>query len=95
MDNGLFFKDVAYIKFTIFQYIKLCCLPIYQQGTNRNLNKENKPISIASQKDKTLRNKLKQGVERFYRKPLRHWSGEGIGNPLQYSCLENPMDGGG
>ena len=21
-------------------------------------------------------------------------SGEGIGNPLQYSCLENPMDGG-
>ena len=22
-------------------------------------------------------------------------SGEGNGNPLQYSCLENPMDGGG
>ena len=21
-------------------------------------------------------------------------SGEGSGNPLQYSCLENPMDGG-
>ena len=21
--------------------------------------------------------------------------GEGTGNPLQYSCLENPMDGGG
>ena len=21
-------------------------------------------------------------------------SGEGHGNPLQYSCLENPMDGG-
>ena len=21
-------------------------------------------------------------------------SGEGTGNPLQYSCLENPMDGG-
>ena len=20
--------------------------------------------------------------------------GEGIGNPLQYSCLENPMEGG-
>ena len=20
--------------------------------------------------------------------------GEGIGNPLEYSCLENPMDGG-
>ena len=22
------------------------------------------------------------------------WSGEGSGTPLQYSCLENPMDGG-
>ena len=22
------------------------------------------------------------------------WVGEGNGNPLQYSCLENPMDGG-
>ena len=22
------------------------------------------------------------------------WSGEGNGNPLQYSCLENPMDRG-
>ena len=22
------------------------------------------------------------------------WNGEGNGNPLQYSCLENPMDGG-
>jgi len=25
---------------------------------------------------------------------LVHWIGEGNGNPLQYSCLENPMDGG-
>ena len=25
----------------------------------------------------------------------RRSSGEGHGNPLQYSCLENPMDGGG
>ena len=22
------------------------------------------------------------------------WGGEGDGTPLQYSCLENPMDGG-
>ena len=22
------------------------------------------------------------------------WYGEGNGTPLQYSCLENPMDGG-
>ena len=25
---------------------------------------------------------------------LRRSPGEGDGNPLQYSCLENPMDGG-
>ena len=25
---------------------------------------------------------------------LERASGEGNGNPLQYSCLENPMDGG-
>ena len=25
---------------------------------------------------------------------LYHCLGEGSGNPLQYSCLENPMDGG-
>ena len=26
---------------------------------------------------------------------LESLSGEGNGTPLQYSCLENPMDGGG
>ena len=25
---------------------------------------------------------------------LRRYPGEGNGNPLQYSCLEDPMDGG-
>ena len=25
---------------------------------------------------------------------IREGPGEGNGNPLQYSCLENPMDGG-
>ena len=25
---------------------------------------------------------------------LNKWSGEGNGTLLQYSCLENPMDGG-
>ena len=28
------------------------------------------------------------------RMKLEHFSGEGNGTPLQYSCLENPMDGG-
>ena len=58
--------------FTIFQYMKLSCLPMYQQQIIRQWNKETIPFTIASQKDKTLRNKLKQGVERFYAKPLRH-----------------------
>ena len=31
--------------------------------------------------------------KRFYITTL-HYLGEGNGNPLQYSCLENPMDGG-
>ena len=33
--------------------------------------------------------------ETWVRSPDREESpGEGNGNPLQYSCLENPMDGG-
>ena len=30
----------------------------------------------------------------FKKEILNILSGEGNGNPLQYSCLENPMDGG-
>ena len=30
----------------------------------------------------------------IYFKELAHVIGEGDGTPLQYSCLENPMDGG-
>ena len=30
--------------------------------------------------------------QEFY--ATRHYYGEDNGNPLQYSCLENPMDGG-
>ena len=29
-----------------------------------------------------------------YNKVNKHVHGEGNGNPLQYSCLENPMDRG-
>ena len=52
--------------------MKLSCLPIYQQQAIRKWNKETIPFTIAPKKDKTLRNKLKQGVERFYTKPLRY-----------------------
>ena len=32
---------------------------------------------------------------RKYLKQAHHSGGEGNGNPLQYPCLENPMDGPG
>ena len=31
---------------------------------------------------------------KFYVRIISHSAGEGNGTPLQYSCLENPMDGG-
>ena len=33
-------------------------------------------------------------ASRCFRRPLAVKAGEGNGTPLQYSCLENPMDGG-
>ena len=39
--------------------------------------------------------KFKSGDGVFYFfVPCRYYDGEGNGTPLQYSCLENPMDGG-
>ena len=58
--------------FTILWNTKLSCLPVYQQLSESGIKKRI-PFAIASEKDKTLRNKLKQGVERFYTKPGRHW----------------------
>ena len=37
---------------------------------------------------------LKDENTEEYSKNLRVMKGEGNGNPLQYSCLENPMAGG-
>ena len=34
------------------------------------------------------------GKKRRVYQPIAEQSGEGNGTPLQYSCLENPMDGG-
>ena len=31
---------------------------------------------------------------RMYFGSISNWDGEGNGTPLQYSCLETPMDGG-
>ena len=33
-------------------------------------------------------------LDAVYKATCRAYSGEGNGTPLQYSCLENPMDGG-
>ena len=33
-------------------------------------------------------------IDYFELKLLKKHPGEGNGTPLQYSCLENPMDGG-
>ena len=41
---------------------------------------------------KSLLMKVKEESEKVGLKLNIH--GEGNGNPLQYSCLENPMDGG-
>ena len=39
--------------------------------------------------------RLKQiGRSQIFALGFRHFIGEGNGIPLQYSCLENPMDGG-
>ena len=35
-----------------------------------------------------------RGFKREITKDQGFWHGEGNGTPLQYSCLENPMDGG-
>ena len=43
----------------------------------------------------TLRNNFSSKMLMlFFNRPVPLQFGEGNGNPLQYSCLENPMDGG-
>ena len=37
---------------------------------------------------------LKLSLENFEYYFISMWDGEGNGNPFQYSCLENPMNGG-
>ena len=41
-----------------------------------------------------LSDQCKEIEETIERERLKISSGEGHGTPLQYSCLENPMDGG-
>ena len=43
--------------------------------------------------EKSLRIQPESSLNKFFC-TLGSWDGEGDGTPLQYSCLENPMDGG-
>ena len=42
-----------------------------------------------------VKNRYKESTFSEWYHPTNLLSGEGDGTPLQYSCLENPMDGGG
>ena len=44
--------------------------------------------------NKTGRRKKGIQISRLKLGRVREYNGEGNGTPLQYSCLENPMDGG-
>ena len=37
---------------------------------------------------------MQKNLNILFDQPYRFNIGEGSGTPLQYSCLENPMDGG-
>ena len=43
--------------------------------------------------DPVIQSEVSQKEKNKYH-TLVHMSGEGNGTPLQYSCLENPMEGG-
>ena len=61
-------------------YLSPCLFNLYAEYIMRNAGLEEKQAGI-----KITRRNINN---------LRYAVGEGNGNPLQYSCLENPMDGG-
>ena len=50
--------------------------------------------SIKNESLKDLSRKLYEAINFLFCFSLHTLNGEGNGTPLQYSCLENPMDGG-
>ena len=56
-------------------------------------NKVGSFLEMCLDPDSVIQSETSQKEENKYR-ILRHIYGEGNGTPLQYSCLENPMDGG-
>ena len=61
-------------------YLSPCLFNLYAEYIMRNAGLEEKQAGI-----KITRRNINN---------LRYAVGEGNGNPLQYSCLENHMDGG-
>ena len=59
---------------------------IGQQKNNRTLYHQ---ASLVAQLVKNL-----PAMQETWVQSLGRFPGEGNGNPLQYSCVENPMDGG-
>ena len=59
--------------FTIFQYTKLSCQPIYQQRTIRKWNKENNPIYYCIKRIKYLRINYLRRQKTTTFKFIRHW----------------------
>ena len=61
----------------------------------KNKREKNQINKISHEKgDVTTDNAEMQRIIRDYYEQLYGNNGEGNGIPLQYSCMENPMDGG-
>ena len=71
-------------------------IPKQQRNTHQNNNKEKTWSSVPSLSFEIHRSIAHFTVHSLYHNysNLGHFWGEGNGNPLQYSCPGNPMDGG-
>ena len=69
-------------------------LPVMSQGTNEYLQ----PCDITLPQFEVVYSgnifEDPEGFENQMKSTPSLFNGEGTGTPLQYSCLENPMDGG-
>ena len=61
-------------------------------GRNINNLREAEDTTLRAESEEELKSLLRTVKEE--REHVGSWIGEGNGNPLQCSCLENPRDGG-
>ena len=77
-------------------------LKILQASLQQYMNRERPDVQAGFRKGRGTRDQIANShwiIEKKSKKvPEKHlfllYCGEGSGTPLQYSCLENPMDGG-